>query len=231
MKILSFNMCYGTGVIKPYFFMRYFIGRSSMANHLATFVRTLNPDVLAVTEIPAGRHQDLMTRNGFFQTIFSYLKYAPWCARVPFLRKNHNAVFVKAQDVPCRTHYLQAGFKKLVIQTHIRPDIDLFTVHLSLGRKTRARQLAELSMLLAHSPRHKIVTGDFNTFGGVTELTTFMQRHQLRSFNIKNDPTFPTWKPKYELDFFLVSPGIIVKNFEVLHTALSDHLPIMLEIV
>lgn len=218
-------MCYGTGVIKPYFFMRYFIGRSSMSNHLAAFVRTLNPDVMAVTELAHGQ-------SASFYTVFSYLKYASWCARVPFLRKNHNAVFLKSHDIsPCRTHYLQAGFKKLVIQTHIRPDIDLFTVHLSLGRKTRARQLAELSTLLARSPRHKIVTGDFNTFGGITELTTFMQRHQLRSFNTKNDPTFPTWKPKYELDFFLVSPGITVKNFEVLHTTLSDHLPILLEIV
>lgn len=238
MKILSFNVCYCIGMNRPSRCWRYFFPNRTIINQVADFVRLIQPDVVAFTEIDSGSMRSsfcnqirIFEENAGFFTHFYHSKYGRFLRKLPILRHQCNAVLTKQSKTSCTHHYLRNGIKRLVIHATIRSDIDLFIVHFSLGKKQRAAQIEELGHLLESSKCHKIVTGDFNVFDGMQELASLLQKANLRSVNQDHVQTFPSWKPRHELDFFLVSPGITVKRFEVLQTALSDHLPIFLEIV
>ena len=43
--------------------------------------------------------------------------------------------------------------------------------------------------------------------------------------------TFPSWRPRRNIDHILVTPTVEVAKAEVLNYPLSDHLPISMEVV
>ena len=58
-----------------------------------------------------------------------------------------------------------------------------------------------------------------------------MKAGKLRILNGDGQATFPTKRPRKDIDLFLCSTGISVGKVTVLnHMRLSDHLPVMLEV-
>jgi endonuclease/exonuclease/phosphatase family metal-dependent hydrolase len=74
-----------------------------------------------------------------------------------------------------------------------------------------------------------IVAGDLNTFKGGDELKPFLRATGLVSANDQNTPSWPSWNPVHELDFILYGDGIDANHFEVRHSPLSDHLPLVFD--
>lgn len=101
-------------------------------------------------------------------------------------------------------------------------------VHLALGPRSQRQQLAYLSEVLNQYP-HCILMGDFNCGCDSNAL-----RSLIRSTNLHEPAcetkTFPSWRPKRLLDHILVSTSLVVKHVRVLNYALSDHLPVEMEL-
>jgi endonuclease/exonuclease/phosphatase family metal-dependent hydrolase len=75
-----------------------------------------------------------------------------------------------------------------------------------------------------------IVAGDFNTFWGTHEIYLFMRAAGLYSANSAGLPSFPARIPRIELDFILVSEGIVVRDFRVPDVRFSDHRPVVCDL-
>ena len=103
------------------------------------------------------------------------------------------------------------------------------SVHLSLGIRDRYRQLAWLAERFGNRPR-VVLMGDMNTSRkGLLEHSP-LAGSGFRSALSVPTPTFPSWRPRQELDHVLVSPDLQVHQAEVLTQRFSDHLPIGVEL-
>lgn len=104
----------------------------------------------------------------------------------------------------------------------------LVFVHLALGRRARERQMGFLGDL-ASECRHVIVMGDLNCRSDSPELSGFIRRAGFRE-PTHDLLTYPSWRPVHNIDHILVSPSIDVHEVSVLNYAISDHLPIAMEV-
>ncbi len=101
-------------------------------------------------------------------------------------------------------------------------------LHLSLGERSRRRQLSYIAECVSHE-KQVVLMGDMNT--PVAEL---MEDSPLARLNLQaantTTPTYPAWRPSLALDHVLVSPTINVDHHKVIDCAVSDHLPIAVEV-
>ncbi|RQG98813.1 endonuclease/exonuclease/phosphatase family protein [Natrarchaeobius oligotrophus] len=214
---------------------------------LVSVIERERPDVVSLLEVDRGSHRTVT--GGQFRTLLESLRDRGLSYRgdvankygdggivesVPFFGHLGNAVLSRT-DRPTTTHYLSAGRKRLVIEADAAVDTVLFTVHLSLGARSRRRQLRQLADLVDRRAdgRDVVVTGDFNTYGGTDELTAFADRTGLET-RIPGDTVPPRplddlFVDSRALDLFLCSPSIEIGRCDVLDVQLSDHRPIVLE--
>jgi endonuclease/exonuclease/phosphatase family metal-dependent hydrolase len=106
--------------------------------------------------------------------------------------------------------------------------LNLFILHLSLGRRARLRQLGYVAEIISDY-RHVAVMGDLNCRVGSVELDWLFRNSDLRE-PAQGLHTFPSWRPLHNIDHILVSSSLHVEGVRVLNHAMSDHLPIAMEI-
>lgn len=111
------------------------------------------------------------------------------------------------------------------------PDNPLIVIllHLSLGKKSRQRQIDYVTRILDHR-EHVIVMGDLNCHDKSAELKALVNQTHL----CKPDAalsTWPSWEPVQPMDHILVTPELIVERARVFHVDYSDHLPISTDVV
>ena len=104
----------------------------------------------------------------------------------------------------------------------------LLQVHLALGRRARLRQLGFISDLV-NSFKHVVVMGDFNCKSKSHEMDALLN-NTLLSEPMDKLHTFPSWRPMRNIDHILATPTIKIKDMHVLTHAVSDHLPIAVDI-
>lgn len=104
----------------------------------------------------------------------------------------------------------------------------LLIVHLALGRRARSQQLGSLAEVI-RGHRHVILMGDLNC-GSESEEIQWLLRHTDLSEPVHGLHTFPSWRPRRNIDHILVSSSIEVNSARVLHHAISDHLPIAMDV-
>ena len=101
-------------------------------------------------------------------------------------------------------------------------------LHLSLGRKSRSRQLAYLAELVSRY-KHVVLMGDFNCRIDHREFQELLDSTHLCSPE-REFHTYPSWRPKRGLDHILVTPDLKVQQTLVYNASYSDHLPIAIDI-
>ena len=105
----------------------------------------------------------------------------------------------------------------------------LFILHLALGQRSRMRQMAYLAELVNSYP-HAVVMGDLNC-----ELTSPEMRSLVERTDLHAPPgglnTFPSWRPRRNIDHILITPGLKVERTYLPHWTFSDHLPIAMEVL
>lgn len=101
-------------------------------------------------------------------------------------------------------------------------------LHLALGRRARARQLAYVSEV-ARDFRHVVIMGDMNCRSDSPEILTLLRSSQLRE-PAHDLYTWPSWRPERNIDHILVSDSLQVERAQVLSETYSDHLPIAMDI-
>ncbi len=101
-------------------------------------------------------------------------------------------------------------------------------VHLALSRRARHRQLAFLGELLeGRDP--VVVMGDFNCSAADPEMAFFTERTGLH-LPAAELHTYPSWRPSRRLDHILVSARLAVDDAWVPAWAISDHLPVAVDL-
>jgi endonuclease/exonuclease/phosphatase family metal-dependent hydrolase len=212
---------------------------SQTESHLADiveFIRDVDPDIAGLIEVDAGsfRTKDSHQAETMAESLGHYHSFeSKYCdttrvSSMPVLKKQGNAFLAKDSIIKEQFHYFTKGMKRLVIELEL-DSVTIFLVHLSLGFRTRHRQLAQLYSLIRHMDRPHIVAGDFNALWGEDEIDLFLGATGLVDANAESVPTFPSWKPNRHLDFILHSPDIEVNKFWVPSVQLSDHLPLVLD--
>ena len=216
-------------------------------NELVSIIERERPDVVSLLEVDRGSHRTIT--SGQFRTLVESLqerglsydgavanKYSdgPLVESLPFFGHLGNAVLSRS-EYTTTTHYLSAGGKRLVLEAELTPDTALFTVHLSLGARSRKRQLDQLRELIADQTEYRnvIVTGDFNTFDRTGDLQTFARQSglelQIPGETVPPRPFDDLFISSRTLDLFLCSPSIEIERCDVLDDQVSDHRPIVLE--
>ncbi len=246
MKILFYNLGYGRGIngsvssyVKRGASIVYHRADSQrkVLNQVVELVQEQQPDIFAFAEIGLGsfRNQNISQHEYLTANLLrvskdlSASKYGvSWLGSLPFHVGNGNGV-ISFTDATISKHYLTLGRKKLILAVQT-PEATIFTLHLPLVQKHRAEQLRELVHLVNQCATDVIVCGDFNIFKGLEELREFQFATNLK-LSSQRHKTFPSHKPRLELDTFLYrfsSPDIQPVH-RVLPVSLSDHLPIILE--
>jgi len=104
----------------------------------------------------------------------------------------------------------------------------IFLVHLALGQRAREYQLDFIGELV-NEHRHACVMGDFNCILDCREMSQLLNKTDLRCPEEKY-LTFPSWRPARNIDHILTTSELTVNEVKVVNQALSDHLPIAMEI-
>ena len=239
LRLLSYNI--QVGITSTRF--RHYITRSwrHILPHTGSF-ENLNQiaalisefDIVALQEVDAGSFRSLfinqieyLARRGdfpywFFQTNRNLGRFA----------QHSNGLLSKIEPTFIGDHKLPGvipgrGIMEVRYGREDNPFVVLL-VHLALGRRARLRQMEFLADLV-NRYRHVVVMGDFNCQARSPEM-----RHLLAQTDLC-DPeedlhTFPSWRPMRNIDHILVTPTIETRDIQVLPFALSDHLPIAVDV-
>ncbi|NKN32838.1 endonuclease/exonuclease/phosphatase family protein [Marichromatium bheemlicum] len=97
-------------------------------------------------------------------------------------------------------------------------------VHLALGWRARRRQFGYLFELAREYP-YLVLMGDFNCGCTSNGLRAMVVSSGMQGLDCERK-TFPSWRPRHNLDHILVSAPLRVITAEVIDYALSDHLPL-----
>ncbi len=101
--------------------------------------------------------------------------------------------------------------------------------HLALGRRSRMRQVESIAERVRRYP-NAIVMGDLNCGVDSEEVEYLLDIAGLQRPSCEKS-TFPSWRPWKKLDHILVSQGLHVENPRVVDCAVSDHLPIGIDLL
>jgi len=208
----------------------------SNLQELIRFVQPLDPDIVGLIEVDAGSYrannlnqaESIADALGHYHTYRSKYSATQPIFQLPLLNKQGNAFLTRNTIQNEIFHYFDRGTKRLVIELELE-DLNIFLVHLSLRFATRHHQLSDLYSLVKDRDKPIIIAGDFNARWGDKEIRLFLAATGLVTANQTNLPSYPSWKPKRQLDFILHSPEITTQRFWIPQISLSDHLPLVLD--
>ncbi len=187
-------------------------------------------DVVALQEIDGGS-----IRSGFVNQV-EYLadraQFPYWYTQLnrdlgPFAQHG-NGLLSRIRPIEMEDHKLPGtipGRGAIVVRLPWADEqVLLVLLHLSLGDRSRQQQLQYVRELIIDEPC-VVVMGDMNS-----HLSELLFNSPLADTGLmpaeRVDPTYPSWRPSLALDHVLVSPGINIREYEVLDCRLSDHRPI-----
>jgi len=237
-RLMLYNIRYGSGTgwrfHVPVPFGGYLRKSGSTFTPIAELIKSYSPDLVGLVEVDGGsirtgrENQAWLVAKELGHHYVFRNKYDPFgfTSAMPLMSKMGNAVLSRHDIVAKRYHYFTKGVKRLVIEVELE-NLVFLLVHLSLHRKHRQEQLAEMVPLIRSLDKPVIVGGDFNAFKGPAELRDFLSAARLVSANTGNIRTFPSRKPRWELDYIFHSRQIAVNNVHMPRVRLSDHLPLV----
>ncbi len=241
MRILVYNIAYGTGAPGAMLsnictMHRYLRTSQDHLDSIIDFIHDTEPDIVGLIEVDTGSYrtnfvnQAELIAGRIRHCCESHVKYGHsfFAHSVPILRKQANAILTKKRIPEKNFHFLPVGFKRLIIEADLG-FFRFFLVHLSLNQKSRKIQLSHLAEL-GKDAGPLVIAGDFNTFNGESELDELKDALGLINPNKNGTATYPSWKPRKQLDYILYSKSLKIKRFGVSKVRYSDHLPLMLDI-
>lgn len=234
MRLLLYNIRYGTGGRRRPPWSGYLSRTDGNLAAIIRFVQSLDPDVVALVEVDAGTYrtnrrnqaQQIAAALGHCCTYRSKYGEAGVARQLPLLRSQGNALVTRNAVRNERFHYFDCGLKRLVIELEL-DEFAIFLVHLALTPRARRRQLRHLHDIISATDKPHVIAGDFNTRRGDDELRPFLGATGLINPDTRGQPSYPSWAPRRQLDFILHSRGIRVDRFWLPAVTHSDHLPLV----
>ncbi len=249
-RLIVYNIeyCEGiTGIWWEYLkFWRVVLPPRGLDFRIAEHLKSYDPDILALVEVDIGSFRGKKDEVVFFKeklgmrSVIERIKYPVygWMKLfhyVPIMRMQANAILAKNRLDNIRYHLLNEGTKRVVIETtiNLKRKVTLLLAHLSLGKKTRRKQIKELCRIVNNIKNPVILMGDFNTYLGSAEINELLSNTHLScKYRDKKSGfanTNPAVRPRRALDYVLTSEGVHVKRYVVLKFRYSDHLPVLVD--
>ena len=201
---------------------------------ITDFALSTHPDIVGLVEVDMGSLRSGSVNQA--ECIARALGHSPCYQskygrtsinrKLPIVRKQGNAFLTNRAGAIQRFHYFELGIKRLIMELEL-DEVCLFLVHLSLHYRHRKQQMHHLHSLVKSAIKPVVVAGDFNTLRGDHEMDRFCADTGLTSANEARAPTWPSRRPRREIDFILYGPGVEVTHFEIPPVRLSDHLPLV----
>lgn len=239
LKLLTFNIQVGirTTAYRQYLTKgwKHLLPHESRIKNLHRIARVVGEyDLVALQEVDGGS-----LRSGFVNQV----EYLAQLARFPYwyaqlnrdlgpLAQHGNGLLSRVQPRGLEDHKLPGAIpgRGAVIARlpYAGDELVVVMMHLSLGERSRRRQLAYIAEQIAHE-RQVVVMGDMNT-----PVRQLLDDSPLKDLNLlpaeNQSPTYPAWRPELALDHVLVSPNLRINDYQVLGCCISDHLPIAVEV-
>lgn len=236
-RLVLYNIRYCTGAGWTHHFPFPFAGSlrdtCGLGFAISEFIASLEPDIVGLVESDKGSFRNngrsqpeaLAERLGQ-QCVFSpKYRHMRLAERVPIFRHQGNAVITGLPMTATAFHRFSIGVKNVVMETGF-DDFVFMLVHLSIGQRARRRQILELAEIASAITKPLVLAGDFNSFGGDTELGPLIGAG-LKKAGPMFHATFPSRKPRYGIDIVLHSQEISILGFDVPSVPFSDHLPVV----
>ena len=249
-RLIVYNIEYCEGMTGLWYdylkFWKIFFPPKGLDREIVDQLKKLKPDILALVEVDTGSFRSKKDEVVFFEKNLG-MKYFVEKIKYPFeswlklfhytpiLNKQANAIIAKEKLSKVKYHVFHEGTKRVIIEAtiHVPKKVTLLLAHLALGKRTRAKQINELTKIVNNIKNSVILMGDFNTFNGEEEIRKLLKEthlhHKFEMDKKSQTLTQPTFHPSRRLDYVLTSKGIKVKNYEVLNFHFSDHLPLMVD--
>lgn len=145
----------------------------------------------------------------------------------PFAQHS-NGILSRLYPGPVTEHQLPGLPGRGAVATELPLDdgrsLTVGIVHLALGWRARRRQLDYLARLSEAHPL-LVLMGDFNCGCDSKGLRAMVKRTGMHGMDC-GLKTFPSWRPRHNLDHILVSDRLHIREARVIDYPLSDHLPI-----
>ena len=249
-RLIVYNIAYCEGTTGLWYdylrFWKVFFPPKGLDQRIVNRIKKLKPDILALVEVDIGSFRAKRDEVKFFEkqlemkSFVEKVKYPlkGWLKLfhyVPILNKQANAIIAKEKLSKVKYHVFHEGTKRVVIEStiHVPKKVTLLLAHLALGKKTRAKQIQELTKIVNDIKNPIILMGDFNTFNGEEEIKKLLEEthlhHRFQMDKRSQTLTQPTFHPSRRLDYVLTSKSIKVKSYEVLNFHFSDHLPLLVD--
>ncbi len=236
MKILHYNVGHATGICQGYHEYiskgwRFPLCNRKMLEEISGFISSVDADVVHLLEI---KNKPRKNQFEIFSSLLNYPESFYFCkinkiiSKMPFMHGG-TAVFSRVPLNNEKVHDFSSGVKRKFLQLDTK-DVAFFFLHLSLGKRARKKQIDEISSVVKNCGKKIVLVGDFNTFGGSSELDMLLKECDLKLTNLEHLPTFPAWNPSKEFDYIITSSDIKVNSFKVLENKLADHLPVLIDL-
>jgi len=207
-------------------------GRQRNLANIGTLLRGF--DIVGLQEVDAGS----LRSNYIDQT--QYLAHQagyPYCLaqvnrELGLLARHSNGLLSRIRPDVVSEHKLPGlpGRGAMLVEFSTTADAPFVVcvVHLALGRRAQRRQLDYL-VDVARGYEFIVLMGDFNCGCDSRMFRRAVSAAGLRGLDCELK-TFPSWRPARNLDHILVSKQLRIIGARVLNYALSDHLPISMEV-
>lgn len=237
LRLLSFNIQVGISTGRYHHYLtrgwQHLLPAAGRAGNLQRIGALLGDyDLVALQEVDGGS-----LRSGYINQVerlaelgaFPYW-YQQLNRNLGRLAQHSNGVLSRLRPDQLEDHPLPGPPGRGAILLRFGEGSDALAVvmmHLSLGARTRTRQLAYIRELI-QGYRHLVLMGDMNT-----HAIDLLQHSPLRDLGLmapQIEATFPSWRPQRCLDHILLSPELVLERVEVLSQPISDHLPVAVDI-
>ncbi len=239
LRLLSFNIQVGitTGRYHHYFTRgwKHLLPHSAGVRNLQQIADLVSGyDLVALQEVDGGS-----LRSGFINQV----EYVAHRARFPYwyaqlnrdlgpFAQHGNGLLSRIVPTLLEDHKLPGtipGRGAIVMRLPLGDsDVLVVFLHLSLGPRSRRRQLSYVRELIQGHDR-VVLIGDMNS-----HMTRLLFNSPLADTGLMPadnvQPTYPSWCPAIALDHVLATPSLQISNYEVLDCLVSDHRPIAVDI-
>lgn len=238
MRLAFFNIQCGVGVTRGYWQYalrahRYVLPHDDgIVAGVASFVADEAVDVLGCAEMegPSVRSSgvDYTARIAKasplgFSAFFPSHRLGRWVHQGNSIHARHPLEVTRVHALP------GPGEPRVMGEAELTLDAQRYTVfvtHLSLGRKARDAQIAEMAATIGDR-RLAVLMGDFNT-ADIEELAPLLRAGWHRA---PLGPTHPSWRPTAAIDHVILSPDLVVTAVRVVaEVTVSDHLPVVVDL-
>ncbi len=237
LKLLSYNIQVGinTRRYQDYLFKAWqHILPSHRREHnllqIAELIRHF--DIIALQEVDGGSFRTKHINQIHYLAKAAHKKY--WHQQLNrnlgYFAQHSNGIIGDVEPVSVNNHPLPGVKGRGAIAYEIKSKVDPIVVvvaHLALSKKAQDLQLDYIEGIIRPYD-HAIIMGDMNT-----DSHRILNSSALKNSNLKSAhalATYPSWNPVKCLDQILVSKHINITKMGVIDFALSDHLPVAIEI-